>query len=65
MFEKWDGWKTQGQGWHPHGECEMIDGRGEITEDPENEKAYYVLHHKPERMSEAIHCKKWYGQNED
>lgn len=36
----------------------MIDRRGEIMEDPENEKAYYVLHYKTERMSEAIHCKR-------
>lgn len=36
----------------------MIDRRGEIMEDPENEKDYYVLHYKTERMSEAIHCKR-------
>lgn len=36
----------------------MIDRVEEIMEDPENEKAYYVLHYKAERMSEATHCKR-------
>lgn len=34
----------------------MIDRIGDIMEDTENEKAYYVLHYKAERMGEALHC---------
>lgn len=33
-------------------------------EDSEKEKAYYVLHYKAERMGEALHCVRWYGQKQ-
>jgi len=43
----------------------MMDGVGDIMEDPENEEACYVLQYKAERMSDVIHCKRRYAQKEE